>query len=116
MRQGAVHDAENEHCLISQVWQTNNALERMRGLLGRPALTQEQGLWIEPCPSVHTIGMRYAIDVVFLDKSGRVKKICDHLKPLRFSSCTGARISLELAAGMAKTMGIRKGMVLYWKE
>ena len=47
---------------------TETMLERMRGLLGRPPLRPGQALLIDDCNMVHTIGMRYAIDVVFVDR------------------------------------------------
>lgn len=93
-----------------------NAWERMRGLLGRPELQANEALWIDPCPSVHTIGMGYAIDVIFLDKTCRVKKVVAGLKPFRFAACSGARSTLELAAGRAEQLGIEPGMVLSWQE
>ena len=39
---------------------------RLRGLLGRDGLPAGTGLWIRPCNAVHTLGMRFAIDIVFL--------------------------------------------------
>ena len=42
--------------------------DRVRGLLGRPALEPGEGLWIVPCSGVHTVGMTYPIDVLHLDK------------------------------------------------
>jgi len=116
VKNGAVYDAETQRCVIAEVWKTTNVFERMRGLLARPALLATQGLWIEPCPSVHTFGMRYPIDVVFMDNSGGVKKIAHNLKPLRLSSCHGARNTLELSSGCAQKMGILEGMKLYFKD
>ena len=49
---------------VDDVMQTQGALERNRGLLGREALQPNQGLWITHCNSVHTIGMKYALDLV----------------------------------------------------
>lgn len=116
MRLGSVHNAETDQCLFSEVWQATAILDRMRGLLARPALQPQQGLWINPCPSVHTIGMRYAIDVVFLDGRGVIKKIRPYLQPLRFSASPDSRTSLELAAGSAEQAGLQPGMTLYWKS
>lgn len=115
MRTGAVYDASTERCIVPEVWQTANARERMRGLLGRPALTEEQGIWIEPCSSIHTIGMRYPIDVIFMNKSGVVKKVSRKLKSFRFTACSGTRSTLELKSGRADSIGIQEGMSLYWK-
>lgn len=57
---------------------------RLKGLLGTKALSQSQALSIMPCRSVHTIGMRYTIHLVCLDKTGRVVAIKQNLQPYRF--------------------------------
>lgn len=48
---------------------------RLKGLLGTEALPEGEGLWISPCAGVHSFGMRYEIDLVFLDGEERVLKI-----------------------------------------
>ena len=116
MKMGAVYDSNKQLCLIARAAKTANVFERMRGLLSRPEPAHDEGLWIEPCPSVHTIGMRYAIDVVFLDKYGTVRKIAHALRPLRFAACPEARTALELRSGNARRAGIQEGMTLEWIE
>ena len=75
--------------------------ERMRGLLGRPVPGPGRGLLIERCPSVHTFGMRYPIDVVFLSGTGRVVRVVRNLKPWRVArGGKGAQAVVELAAGV----------------
>ena len=116
MLYGQVLDTATQRCWLANVYKAANTWERARGLLGRQKLDSTQGFWIEPCPSVHTIGMRYALDIIFMDKDGRVKKIVSNLKPLRFASCYGACVTLELLAGQAQTLGIEVGMQLIWEE
>jgi len=115
MIQGCVKTPLQNQTLIPNGLRTSNMWDRMRGLLGRRQLDDDQGLWISPCPSVHTIGMRYPIDVVFLDRQGIVKKIKHHLKPMKFSSCIDAFAVLELSEGMAKKLQITAGMELLWE-
>ena len=70
------------------------------GLMGRRRLEPGQGLWIEPCNSIHMFFMRFAIDVVFLDREGRVKRVLLKLKPWRVSPIVfGSRTVVELPAG-----------------
>lgn len=83
--------------------------ERMQGLLAHPPLQQGQGLWIEPCNSVHTCFMRYPIDVVFLDRQGRVVQIDAHVRPWGMRTRWRARAALELVAGYADRLGIAVG-------
>lgn len=96
------------HCEVADtLW------ARMVGLLGRRSLAPGQALWIEPCNSVHTFFMRFAIDVVFLDASGLVLKIYEGMAPWRASWMHWrAHVALELAAGEAARAGINPGEVL----
>lgn len=116
MLSGIVFDTETQSCLVSDVNKTNSAFERMRGLLFRKELELMQALWIEPCPSIHTIGMTYAIDVIFLDKNGLVLKVIENLAPLRMAMCKGAIVSLEMRAGSARRANIQIGLTLTWKQ
>lgn len=116
MLTGQVFDAGTQRCIISKVFKANNAWERARGLLARKALNINEGFWLEPCPSVHTMGMRYKLDIVFLDSDGQVKKIAENLRPMRFAVCSNATVSLELLAGQAAYLQITQGMRLVWKE
>jgi uncharacterized protein len=87
-------------------------LSRMRGLLGRRPLENHEGMLLKPCNLVHTLGMRYAIDVVFLRKDGLVLKVSEALPPRRASGHMRAACVLELAAGVARQIGIAPGIKL----
>ena len=83
---------------------------RTRGLLGRPPLSQGEGLLIEPCQSVHMFFMRYAIDVVFLDREYRVVALRPELRPWRVTRYfRDAYAALELPAGAARAAGLEPG-------
>jgi uncharacterized membrane protein (UPF0127 family) len=73
--------------------------ERRTGLLKRNGLERGEGLWIVPCEGIHTFFMRFAIDVVYLDRKRRVRKAVRALAPWRLSFCITAHSVLELAAG-----------------
>jgi uncharacterized protein len=72
---------------------------RRKGLLGRDSLPEGTGLWIAPCESVHTFFMRFAIDLVYLDRKLVVKKVRSSVGPWRVSACFRAHSVLELPAG-----------------
>jgi len=80
---------------------------RSRGLLGRDSLEAQAGMlfeagWLEPFMCMHMMFMRFAIDVVFLNRHGRAIRIHHNLRPWRISSLVwGARKALELPAGAA---------------
>ena len=94
------------------VRRADHFFSRLRGLLFAPALQPGQGLLLVPCAAVHTAFMRYPIDVVFLDRAGRIQKIVPRLEPWRAARYTGAYQTLELAAGEAARLGLRAGQSL----
>jgi uncharacterized protein len=91
-------------------------LERARGLLFSPKLCANQGLWIERCSSIHTFGMIYPLDVLFVDINGVVIRVASNVKPFRFCICPGARSVVELTAGVAGKLGISNGQKLRLKR
>jgi uncharacterized membrane protein (UPF0127 family) len=72
---------------------------RRKGLLGRDELPPGEGLWIVPCESVHTFWMKFPIDLIYLDRNKRVKKIRSGVSPWRLSACLSAHSVLEFASG-----------------
>jgi uncharacterized membrane protein (UPF0127 family) len=97
---------------IATVWHAKGYFARLRGLLGR-TLQKDGGLLLTPCSAIHTIGMRYAIDAVYLDRNGRVLRIDESLNPGRIlPQQRGARRVLELPDGCAKRRAITAGDVL----
>jgi uncharacterized protein len=86
-----------------------------RGLLGRDGLEPGAGMRFEngrftPMMWMHMFFMRFAIDIVFLDQSGKVLKVNRNLKPWRVSSMVfGARTALELPAGAASASATERG-------
>ena len=86
---------------------------RMVGLLGRTGLDAGEGLWIKPSSGVHTIGMKFPIDVIGLDKKNRVIKLWRCLVPYRLTSIHWKMSSvLELPAGRIEECQIPLGDVL----
>ena len=82
---------------------------RRTGLLGRKALYSGQGLWIVPCGAIHTFFMRFAIDVLYLDRKKRVRKMRTGLPPWRLSACFTAHSVLELPVGVIAQSGTQRG-------
>lgn len=80
----------------------NTSELRRRGLLKHERLTDGEGLWIVPCEGVHTFGMKFPIDVVFLGRDKKVLKVRRKMNRARISLCLRAHSVLELAAGAAR--------------
>jgi len=60
-------------------------MARLRGLLGRMRLRSDEGLWLVPCQGIHTIGLLFPIDVIYLDDSLKVIHLIEHLGPFRIA-------------------------------
>jgi uncharacterized membrane protein (UPF0127 family) len=79
----------------------DTSAKRRTGLLKHAALERGEGLWIAPCEAVHTFGMKFAIDVLYLDKKKKVLKIRRGMQRGRMSACLRAHSVLELPSGTA---------------
>lgn len=94
----------------------DTSLRRMVGLLGRSELGAGEGLWIRPSSGVHTIGMRFPIDVVGLDKNHRVVRLWKYLRPYRITSVSAAlRSVVELPPGRIAECQIQVGDLVHFK-
>ncbi len=94
-------DVVLERCHVADRW-----FSRLVGLLGTADLAAGEGLWIAPCASVHTWGMRVAIACVFLDAQGRVLRVVDPLPPRRAASFRGAAVVVETRPGALQTVTV----------
>ncbi len=92
--------------------------ERMRGLLGRDAPGTGAALLIERCGAVHTVGMRFALDLVFLDRAWRVARVVRGVRPGRLMVWGGWRAAsvLETEAGCAELSRLAAGQELRWEN
>jgi uncharacterized membrane protein (UPF0127 family) len=96
----AVMNVSKGTTLCAQARMANTFFSRLIGLLGRPQLLPGTGILIEPCSSIHTCGMAFAIDVVALDKHCRVIATWEHVRPWRFKIFSReARRVLEVPSG-----------------
>jgi len=85
-------------------------LQRSKGLLGTVKLPRGGGLWIVPCRSIHSIGMRYEFDALFLDRDGKVVGAHPRFRKNRISRIFWrAKGVLELPAGTIDRTATRIG-------
>ena len=85
---------------------------RRKGLLGRSGLANGEGLWIVPCEAVHTFGMQFPIDLVYLDRKKRVLKTRSQVRPGRLSACLAAHSVVELPSGTVQNTLTKRGDTL----
>ena len=73
---------------------------RMKGLLGKTSLDVDEALVITKCNSIHMFFMRFAIDVIFLDKKNQVVGLVKNIRPFQMSRIFWkATTAVELPAG-----------------
>ncbi len=91
--------------LASTVELATTSATRRRGLLGRDSFDPSAAMVIAPCSAIHTLFMRFAIDVVFVNRDGRVLKVVRNLKPWRIAGSLRAFAVFELNAGTLERQG-----------
>ena len=88
----------------------NTPVKRLKGLLGDKSLLDGQALIIKPCNCVHTLFMRFSIDVLFMDKNNKVVKALGRLDPFRFSKLYWkSQVVVELPCGKLKSTQTQDG-------
>ena len=98
--------------LATRLTVADSARAREKGLLGRDSLPAGEGLWIVPCQAIHMFFMRFAIDLVYIDRKKRVRKVRSNVAPWRISVCLSAHSVLELPVGIVRGTGTLRGDLL----
>ena len=104
--------ADTGHILLDRAEVALGAWARLKGLMGRKRLPPSEGMLLPRCNSVHTVFMRFPIDVIYLSKDDRVLKIVEKMPACHVSACWGAKSVLEMPANWAAKTGLRVGHVL----
>ena len=111
-----VHNKTRNRVLGTSVRTARGVAARMRGLLRTESLPEGEGLWIRPCSCIHSVGMKYAFDALFIDRSMTVVGACERFPRNRvsriFPSADGV---LELPAGTIARSGTRIGDVVEFR-
>ncbi len=96
--------------LCAEVRMARTFFTRLIGLLAHRELPHESGLWIEPSNGIHTLGMRFNIDVVAFDRNGAVLKFVENVRPWRILTMPRkTRSVLELPAGHLSLYPVQVG-------
>jgi uncharacterized membrane protein (UPF0127 family) len=105
-----LRDAGTGRVLAGRVRRADGWLSRLLGFLPRSSIAADEGLWFAHCRAVHTLGMRVALDVVFLDRQGRVIRIDAGVGPGRWQVGEAqADTVAEFAAGFAAAQRLAPG-------
>ena len=117
MRTLRIVNATRNRELGDRVWLADSWWPRLRGLLGRGPLKAGGGLVLDPCKAVHMFGMKYPLDVAFVDAEGVVVAAYTALEPgARTPWHKPARKAIELPVGTLAETGTEVGDVLTCKK
>lgn len=112
-----VYNLSKDNILLDKAYIADNFFTRLKGLLGKDGLDSGEGLIIKPCNSIHTIGMKFPIDVAFLDKDDRVVHIMNNIPSGRFSPIVKkAKYVIETKAGELALKGLEIGDILQLRQ
>jgi uncharacterized membrane protein (UPF0127 family) len=112
----AARNRETGATLARAVRVADTHVQRAIGLLGRRSLEPGEALWIVPSRGVHTWGMRFAIDVVALDRDGRVVDVVRDMRPWRVRLPRAGTVGvLELPVGTVESSGTSVGHSLVFE-
>lgn len=100
--------------LLNDLSSATSFAARSRGLIGRPDLGADEGLWIHQCNWIHTFFMSMPIDVIYVDRAMRVQKITVEMKPWRLGKPVFTASSvIEVKSGLTKTLDLELGDILH---
>lgn len=102
-------DKDKGTVISSKAQIANNFGLRLKGLMFKKKIDEKEALVFHNAPSIHTCFMNFAIDIVFLDKSNKVIKICKAVKPWRMVTCFNSALTIELPAHRAKHRSLALG-------
>jgi len=103
--------------VAAEVRMADNYFSRLMGLMGKPGLSPQQGLWILPCCDIHSFFMRFEFDAIFVNKQHQVLHLVERMKPWRISKFVkGGHAVLELPAGAIAESGTQVGDVIELRE
>lgn len=87
-------------------------LGRALGLLGKRRLAADSCVWLDRCAAVHTVGMRFSLDLAFVSRAGVVLRVDANVPPGRIRWMCGADAVVEASAGVLRSCGVRAGVRL----
>lgn len=88
--------------IVSSAKVASSFSSRLLGLMFKKKIKNEQALIFYQAPSIHTFFMRFPIDIIFLDKKMKVKRIVNCLRPWKAIICKGAYATIEFSSGKIK--------------
>lgn len=99
--------SENDELILENVLLADRFFFRLKGLMGKDKLEDDEGLLIRPCNSIHTFFMKFNLDVAFIDESFEVLEIYRDLAPNKLSKIyKDSKFVLEAKPGSLSNVNI----------
>ena len=112
-----IYNSSQNKLIAGNVKIAKNFFSRTLGLLNKKFLTDDEGLVIKPCCSVHTFFMRFEIDVLFVDKNNKIIALYEKVKPYKILPVHFKSFYvIELAEGSISRKGIKIGDIIVNSE
>ncbi len=106
-----LRDAQTGEILVPRLEIAATLWQQTVGLMGRREFPSDTGLWLRSCNAIHTFGVRFPIDVLFLDGEGRILRTVSRLHSCRACGPVWrAKTIVELPAGTLTRTALRVGM------
>ncbi len=110
MKRVNVYDITNKKYILQHVKIANTFFSRLWGLLQQNMQKKSHILILTPCKCIHTFGMSYAIDVIFVSKEGEILKMINDMKPNRCSPVIkNSQYVIEMESSIYLNLGIEEG-------
>lgn len=105
-----IYDISRQHIISDHAKMADTYFSRMIGLLGRPDMQSLDALILTPCNSIHTFGMKFPIDVLFLDSEYKICHLISNMKNRRISKISlKSKYVIELHTGSVDALMLQKG-------
>jgi len=108
-----VYNVTRNLCLAETAIMADSFFSRLRGLLGKSGLPEGWCMVLKPCRSIHTMFMRFSLDVLFVDRQNRVVSMISDMPPFRFSgSVSQSYLVIEFPSGALLNTGTLPGDII----
>lgn len=105
-----LYHADRQCPIVHRLEVAASIRSRTRGLIGHAPLESGQALLIPRSRWIHTFGMSFPIDIVYMDKNGRIVALTENLPPRRIDRpVLRAQAAIEMAAGEIRRLGLKVG-------
>lgn len=110
MKRIEIKNITKNKIIVDNGYMANTFLTRLKGLLGKREIEDNEGICIYPCKSVHTFFMQFPIDIVFIDRDNKIIHITENLRHYRISKYVkNAEYVIEIGGSKSKKKDIEVG-------